>query len=269
MKLLLVLNTCSFIYYFFMNGCKMEVSTFSITMSFLLSMIGAYNSIMSFVVMRLCSMSYFSMFNMLGGMFLPFIYGAIWLDEKVTVLKVVAIILLIFSLVLISIKSKGDYLSTKGLLICITVFISNGFISVLTKFHQINPKAIGTLDFSLWNITFTMLVLVGMNIYFSRKLKKEEKKEEDTTVDAPEKKKSTVFIRIILILIMVSVSCVQNLSMLFGAKDIPAGMLYPMTTGGSIVLMTVFGAVCYKEKITKRIAAGVVIALLATILFAF
>ena len=56
---------------------------------------------------------------------------------------------------------------------------------------------------------------------------------------------------------------------LFGAVDLPASVLYPIVTGGSIVLTAVLGRVLFKERVTWKMWIGFGVALLATVLFLF
>ena len=112
----LVLAILNFLYFFIFNGFKIEYTSFSFIMAFLYALTTTYNTIIGLIIMKYCSMSYFSLFIMMGGMFLPFWYGVFFspVKETVTALKIVGLVLLIAALVMISVnKSK---ISLKGFL---------------------------------------------------------------------------------------------------------------------------------------------------------
>lgn len=54
---------------------------------------------------------------------------------------------------------------------------------------------------------------------------------------------------------------------LYGAKSLPATLLYPFITGGSIVFSTMIGTVMFKEKISGKLLISVVLCFVGTILF--
>ena len=73
---------------------------------------------------------------------------------------------------------------------------------------------------------------------------------------------------VMMIIILASVcSNVSYLFQLMGAKDVPATILYPLVTGGSIILTTLCGAMFLKEKPDKRQIIGIIICFIGTCLF--
>lgn len=118
-------------------------------------------------------------------------------------------------------------------------------VSTVSKLHQISPAALSSVDFFIWVTVWGLVLTAGVNVIILNARRPKEQK------------------------LMAIVSCTGSICQLAGAKTIDAGMLYPMTTGGSIVIMTVFGRVLYKEKMEIRKVLGVVMAVAATVLFAF
>ena len=60
---------------------------------------------------------------------------------------------------------------------------------------------------------------------------------------------------------------ISYLLQLTGAKELPASVLYPIVTGGSIVFSTVFGKIFFKEKPTIYQLCGVLLCFIGTCLF--
>ena len=65
------------------------------------------------------------------------------------------------------------------------------------------------------------------------------------------------------------VSGAGYLLQLFGAVKLDASVLYPIVTGGTVVLSTLFAWGVYKEKPTLPITLGITLTAVATVLFAF
>lgn len=54
---------------------------------------------------------------------------------------------------------------------------------------------------------------------------------------------------------------------LYVAKSLPATVLYPFITGGSIVFSALIGAVLFKEKLSGKLITSVVLCFVGTIMF--
>lgn len=88
-----------------------------------------------------------------GGMILPFLYGVFLLDESANVWKWVGIGVLTLSLVPAVWKPRasregkteprGERAGFRYVLWCAVIFLTNGFVSIFSKMHQISPSAVG------------------------------------------------------------------------------------------------------------------------------
>ena len=63
------------------------------------------------------------------------------------------------------------------------------------------------------------------------------------------------------------ISGLGYLFQLIPAKTVPAVVLYPFVTGGSIVLSTILARIFFREKVSKPAFAGIVMAVIGTSLF--
>ena len=70
-----------------------------------------------------------------------------------------------------------------------------------------------------------------------------------------------------IILLSALTGGVSYLLQLIGAKDIPATVLYPLVTGGSIVMCALAGFVVFKEKLTKVQTIGIAACIVGTCMF--
>ena len=96
--------------------------------------VGTYNLI-GFKIMSMGSMTVYTVFLMLGGAVVPYVYGIVFLGETVNIQKVLALLLVIFAVSLNLFDEKGKKQSVKFILLCIAVFFLNGGTSVVSKLH--------------------------------------------------------------------------------------------------------------------------------------
>ena len=241
-------------------GFKVAFNGFSVLLAGLQALCVALYTILGMRMMSVGSVAVYTMFIMMGGMVIPFFYGVIFLEEQITVWKIVGIVLLVVSLLLPVMKKGGQRSKNQALLIIlgVIIFVLNGFVGVFTKMHQISYKAIPTMQFSFWQsgvaTIITMLVLFAyVPIKKDRQFLKAETK----------KSLSLWWIALLYAAISRSGAVLQ----LFAAKTLEASILFPVTTGGTMFVSTVFGAIFFKEKVDVFLAIGLALAIASAVLF--
>ena len=76
----------------------------------------------------------------------------------------------------------------------------------------------------------------------------------------------------LLVLLLVCITVADGLSyylQLISAEKLPAVALYPIVTGGTMVMTALAGKVFFHERISRFSAVGILLAFLATFLFMF
>ena len=142
------------------------------------------------------------------------------------------------------------------ILLCVAVFILNGFVSVTLKHHQIetNFKAISSNDFVvLGNI---VKVILAGGLFFILKNK--------TAEFTGFKSLKTVYLISAGIALIGGISSILQLG---AAITLPATVLYPFITGGNIIFTSLASKFVFKERFTPRLWAGVILCFLSTLLF--
>ena len=91
--------------------------------------------------------SAFSMFAMLGGMLLPAVYGIAFAGEPLTWPKL-ACLAAIFAALTLGVDQR---LQKRNLLYYMAVFLFNGLVGVVAKFHQSLPQAVDSYSFLAMN----------------------------------------------------------------------------------------------------------------------
>lgn len=240
------------IIFFALSGFKLQFSLFSLIMAFLMSLLCMLYSIIGFQILRKGNMSLYSLFLMSGGMLLPYIFGILFLQEPLTLLRILGI-LFILAAVYLSNPAKCK-LDKSQLILCVIIFIMNGFVSIISKCHQINIT-FAPVD----NTSFVMYsgickcIISSFALLFC--------KSTDTKYSFATRKS---------IYIILGAACISGISytlQLMGAKALPASVLYPLITGGSIIFSTLCGKLLFKEKVSKFQIISVALCFIGTCLF--
>ena len=237
--------------FFSLSGFQVEFSWFSLVMALGMSSCAAAYTILGFAVMKAGNMAVYTLFLMSGGMILPYIYGVVFLNEHLTVLRILG---LLFTLAAVVLTNKSDRpVPKKVLLLGFAIFVFNGFVSIFSKAHQVSLRY--TVD-SIAFVMYTGIVKFFLSFAVLLFCKKERK------VFAFSKKSS-----LLLAVGSAFLSGVSYTFQLIGAKELPATVLYPMITGGAVIFSAVSGRVFFKEKPTKAQLISIALCFIGTLLF--
>ncbi len=252
----------------FAMGETFTVTPYSLLMAAIIAVLCCTYTFIGFKIMAFGSMSVFMMFLMLGGMLLPYLFGVFYLNEGVSVGRIIGVILLVISMVF-PVLSKDRSGGVIFVLLCAAVFTLNGCVSITSKLHQINTDfaVCGTTTFVfLTNFMNGIISAVGLLIMNLSGAKKTVD-DKGTTV-AQVIRKNTKAIALIVIG-NAAFGGISYMLQLIGAANVPASVLYPLVTGGSVVLSAVAGLLFFKEKPDKVSGIGLLLSFAATFLFLF
>jgi len=244
----------SSVIFFCVNGFNVNITPYSVLMAAALAALVMCYTIFGFKLLKSGSMALYTVFLMIGGMTLPYIYGLIFLDEPFSIIRTIALVMLFAGVTLT--KYGSGTVSAKQLAMCIAVFVINGFTSIVSKQHQIeqNFSTVATMDFVILNGIFKF-ILAGTWYLFSKK------------EPAQAESKASPLKITLIILLAAAASGISSQLQLSGASTLPATVLYPFVTGGSIIFTAVLGWILFKEKLSKRLIIGIAVCFIGTILF--
>lgn len=232
------------------SGFQVEFSAYSLVMALAMTICSTTYSILGFRVLKSGSMAVYSIFLMSGGMLLPYIYGLCFLEETVNVFRILGIALLLVAVVLSNGTSKA--ISRKQLILCFAVFFLNGGVSILSKCHQVSSRPhVDTTAFVLY-AALARIVLSAAVLPFSHK---------ETNLGFS--RKSTP----LLIAVAAAISGISYFMQLVGATALPATVLYPLITGGSILFSTLAGCIFFRERLSRLQIISIALCILGTLLF--
>jgi drug/metabolite transporter (DMT)-like permease len=249
---------CSVILLILLDGFSFGISWYSAINSVLRALCGLLYTILGFGIMKEGKVAFYMLFLMSGGMLVPCVWGWLFLDEAVELPHVIGVAVIVLSIVL---SNSGTQRPTRKILFqCSAVFFLNGFVSVLSKLHQVNTThdAVGTTEYAMLGTVASLLMSAALFAALQFKNKSGGGFKQYF------KPRSLLLIPLYSV-----IGTVSSLLQLEGAKNLPASVLYPMITGGSIILTGLFALLFFGEKLSKRGWAGIILCLGGTCLFLF
>ncbi len=115
------------------SAFEIKFTPFSLAMSVLSSVLMMSYTLIGFKLLKGGTMADYMLFLMTGGMIVPYIYGILFLNEDFTIIRTLALLVIVAGVVIANYSEEK--ISLKRLLMCISVFLLNGFVSIAYKVH--------------------------------------------------------------------------------------------------------------------------------------
>lgn len=241
------------IIFFVINGFKIEITSYSVLMAALISCFIMCYNIIGFKLLKSGTMAMYTLFLMTGGMILPYLFGVSFLNEPFSAARMIGLALILAGVILANFRNAK--ISPRQIAMCIAVFVLNGFVSVFSKLHQIEIvfDTVNATGFVLL-IGIFKFVLAGILYVFLRKGGSREPAARPR-----------------LAVLLITAAAMANggayLLQLQCAAALPATVLYPFVTGGSIVFSALAGLVFFKETLSKRLIGSILLCFFGTVMF--
>ncbi|MGN0180421.1 MAG: hypothetical protein ACI4DY_13440 [Monoglobaceae bacterium] len=229
------------------NRFSLEISLFSAVVAVVYSIVVIALNYSTVKAFDYANVSVYSVFSMIGGMLLPFMYGVVCGEEfKITRM---ACCLLILLAVLMNID-RGDN-SMRAFKYYMAVFVLNGMVGVLSKFHQSNAELCTD---SASFLMLTKIITAAMSAALIAVGRHKSFKVGGTALAYASGG--------------AILNSAANLLLLIALIKLPASVQYPIVTGGVIVFSCLID-LFQRTKISKRQFASAAVALLASVIMAF
>ena len=241
------------IIFFAICGFKPEISVFSAIMAFVMTVLVLGYTFISFYILKAGNMALYTLFLMTGGMTLPYIWGVAFLDEPFTLMRSIGLLLIVAAVILSNIGVRRP--PKLQLLLCFAVFLLNGFVSITSKVHQVSTvfEAVDSNSFVFLGAIIKCLICIPVIFIIKRRGRAEDYKAD-----------VKMLLPVVAAALFSGVSCLLQL---IGAKNVPATVLYPLITGGTIVFSSLAGMLVFKEKPSKAQWYGIVLCVIGSCLF--
>jgi drug/metabolite transporter (DMT)-like permease len=263
-------NVVGAILFLCISGFKLNFTLPSLIFAILMACIMIPYYMLGIKALSLGTLAIYSMFMMLGGMLVPFFYGIIFLDEAVSVGKIIGSILMTVCIVLQALWQKSEPSASgvpvkKGtkylfFLVCIAIFFINGFSGVISKSHAVSENTAPETSFMFTSCALTSLlsaIILLITLLINRQ-------------DGIASVRSVIKVKPIVISALLGIAAYMgNFLLLVAADKVPASVQFPMISGGTIALSSVVSLVLFKEKLSAKEWISVAGAFASTFLFVF
>ncbi len=256
-----LLGLCTFIVFWILNGFRLSISPYSLGMAALISGFAILYTLIGFKLLRQGSVAYYTLFLMTGGMLLPYLFGLFFLNEPFRWIRMAGVVIILAGVILANFDAKK--LDVRQVGMCLAIFLLNGMVSIVSKLHQtdLGPACVNAQEFVMWSGCFKFLFAGSLFLILSRRPR--------TVKAAPNAsaKRHTLAAMLIIAVASAAVSGLSYLLQLVSASSLPATVLYPFVTGGSIAFSAVAGWLIFREKLTAKMGISILCCFAGTLLF--
>lgn len=229
---------------FVINNFSLTYTPFTLILASVSAISGLLFNFCSLKAFGKINLSLYSLFSMLGGMALPFVAGILFFDEKLTVGKIVAFVIICVALAL---TINGEMVRGGGIYY-LGIFTLNGMSGVLaTIFKRAAFEKGSDADYSIWAVIVTIVLSALLLPLAARK--------EKPRLDLP----AVLYASGNGVL-----NRVANWILLIALTKVDASVQYPMVTGGVMIVST---AICFftGKKPSKKEVISVAVAFVGLI----
>ena len=249
-----LLGLITAVIFFCINGFKLEFTVYSFVMAGLMGLFIMSYNVIGFRLLKSGTVAAYTLFLMTGGMVLPYIWGLLFLNESFSVLRTVGLIVILAGVVLSNFG--GERVNMKQIAMCVAVFVFNGCVSIVSIMHQSQTtfNSVNAAEFIILGGIFRFLLAGTLFLVFKKK-------------DSSESGDNSLKKAIIIIASSAATGGAAYMLQLLGAKTLPATVLYPFITGGSIVFSALAGVTLFKEKLSAKLIISVILCFAGTLMF--
>ena len=259
-------------FFLILNQGKLEFTWFSFIIACLYAIDALLCSVFGAKTLSRANLSVYSLFLMLGGMLLPFLYG-LAIGEDLTVFKGIAVICILLAILFTLKKDDSKKMDWLTVVCFFMIFVTNGLSGVLTYIHQRSMENIVSASgfLLLYNgVSFVLSSLLAVGIFLYGK-KKAPAILEIHGAEQGKYEKSELKSWLFAIGFVVGYALIHGTAALlttFTASYVDASIQSTITTGGCMLMSAVFG-LFFKEKITKRTVVSLLFAIVGTVCIMF
>ena len=231
--------------------------------------------LVGFAMMKKGSMTLFTLFLMVGGMAVPYLYGVIFLKEDLPVARILGLVVIVAGVVLSNIGEGKQKIDVTVILLGIAAFILNGLTGVALKIHQ-DPRfaelALSTEGYML--LQAIVLAVISTASCFIGLMRSGNKLK--VTAKSTPAGSETLSPKLLIIPLGVGIAVsflgaaangIGDFFQIASAAKIPASAQFPICTGGCIAVSALADALVFKAKLTRNIIIGIVLCILGTCMF--
>lgn len=182
------------------------------------------------------------------SLMLPTLYGLVFLNDPISIGLIPGLVLLAVSLLLINAKNDKAPITFKWVVYVLLAFLGNGLCSVVQKMQQVKFDGAYKNEFMI--IALAIVALLTFVISLVTEFKKDGKTVSSAVM------KGYVKCGLVLALLCGGANGLVNLFVMILSGLMPVSLMFPLISGGGIVLTYIISRLYYKEKLTKTQLIG-------------
>ncbi len=236
---------------------SLKVSFFTVVFALAFGVVTLIQQITNLYALEKGPFSYTSVIISLSTL-IPTLSGALFWNEKISVVQFVGIFLLVLCFVLsVNFKNSDKKASLQWFFYCIAAFICTGLIGVMQKVHQSSEYKNELDGFLVIAFTFSFLCSGVLSLFMM--------KNRTDTVNSDKKSVVSVIPAILMLLSGVFVA-LNNKFNLFLSGVMDSAVFFPVVNGGGLVLTSLSAVVIFREKLSLKRWIGIIIGILSVLL---
>ncbi len=179
------------------------------------------------------------------SLIIPFLFGIVFWNESLTLLKFIGIILLLISVLFINIKKENGF-SAKWLFYALTTLLTNGVCSVIQKMHQVKFPSLYKTEFMFWALLCVSIILL---------VTYKTKGDNHTNLKFS-----------LLGTASGIANCLANYIVLYLSATENASVLFPIVAIANIIAVWIIGILFFKERLRLLQTIGLFIGIISVVL---
>ena len=246
------------------SGFSVRLSATSLLLAALFAAVMIPYHTLGVKALSLGDLTTYSIFMMLGGMLLPFLYGLLLLGEAATVGKLCGCVLLATGIILQGRAQRAGKekcgASRLYLVLCCIIFVVNGLTGILSQIHALSQGTVDEVSFIfLASLLTALLAALALSVFLLRG--GASKRAECKAFFTPK----PAFFALALGFMMNA----GNFLILLAAPHVGASIQFPLISGGTILASAIAALLLFRERPAKGEGLALLTVLLSTVLFAF
>ena len=191
-------------------------------------------------------------FFMSYSLLLPTLYGIVFLNEKITVTMIIALVLFFAAAALTNIEKRGEpkKITFKWIIFVLLALLGNGFTSIIQKAEQIRFNGSYKNEFMMVSFIIMAVAMIAVSLIFERGRIAQSFKRTAAMAT-----------------LTGMASGIINLLIMILTGLMAASLMFPAISAGGIVAAFLVALIVYKEKLSPYQYAGAALGTVAVILF--
>lgn len=235
---------------------NMKISLYTLIFGLVFGFVTLIQQITNLYALEKGQFSYTTVIISLSAL-IPTVSGALFWNEKISVVQITGIILLVICLILSVNFSKSDKkASVLWVLYCLIAFVCTGLIGVMQKIHQSSVHKDELNSFLIIAFAFSFICSGILSLFF---------RSDKNRVITENNKRISKLLPVFLMLVSGLFVAVNNKYNLFLSGVMDSAVFFPVVNGGGLVLTSVAAVVIFREKLTVKQWIGIICGILSVL----